>query len=122
MFEILRTARADVAAEAAYRVGLRIYEREYFSDWRKWLPLRPNDGPFAEAVAVAADVLEEIEHRTGKPLASLTNARLKPYERRIRRIMEQRRRAEFPLDNGVGERILQELRRDYGRPDWRAVA
>lgn len=115
MFEILRRVPGDVAAEAAYRIGLRIYEREYYADWRKWLPLRPNDGPFAEAVAVATDVLDEIEQRAGKPLANLTDAQLKPYERRIQRIMDQRRRAEFPHDNGVGERILEELRRDYGR-------
>jgi hypothetical protein len=114
MFEILRTVHGDVAAEAAYRVGLRIYERAYYADWRKWLPLRPNDGPPAEAIAVATDVLEEIEQRAGKPLANLPDAQLRPYERRIQKIMEARQRAELPADSGLGERILQELRRDYG--------
>jgi hypothetical protein len=115
MFEILRSVPSDVASEAAYRVGLRIYEREHFSDWRKWLPLRPNDGPFPEAISVATDVLAEIETCTGKPLAMLTDAQLKPYERRIRTLMAKRRRAEYPDPDGVGERILEELRRDYGR-------
>lgn len=115
MFEILLSVHSDVATEAAYRIGLRIYEREYFSDWRKWLPLRPNDGPFPEAITVATDVLEEIESRAGKRLAMLTDAQLKPYERRIRDIMTERQREEYPDPDGTGERILEELRRDYGR-------
>jgi hypothetical protein len=101
---------------------LRIREREYFRNWRKWLPLRPNGRLLPGTVGVATQVLGEIERRSGKALADLTDAELQPYQRRINEILEARWAAEYPDPEGVGERILQELRRDYGSPDGRAVA
>jgi hypothetical protein len=118
MFEILRNADSNTAVDAAYRIGLRISERDRFPTWRKWLPIRPDVQWFPESIAVAARVLEEIEAATGKPLAELSDDEVAPYQRRIRKIMRARSRAEFPDPDGVGERILQELRRDYG-PGYR---
>lgn len=122
MFDVLRTADSDVANDAAYRVGLRIRERAYFRDWRKWLPLRPDDQLFPASIAVATRVLEEIERQTGKRLSELTDAELEPFQRRVHAIIDERWAAEYPDPDGVGERILQELRRDYGRPHMQAVA
>jgi hypothetical protein len=122
MFDILRTADRAVANDAAYRVGLRIREREYFRNWRKWLPLRPDDRLFPCSIAIATRVIEEIERAAGKRLSELTDEELDPFERRINEILRERRAAEHPDTEGVGERILAELRRDYGLPEWRAVA
>jgi hypothetical protein len=122
MFDVLRTADSDVANDAAYRVGLRIRERAYFRDWRKWLPLRPDDRLFPTSIGVATRVLEEIERRTGKRLSDLTEAELEPFQRRVHDIIDERWAAEYPDPDGVGERILEELRRDYGRPEMQAVA
>lgn len=120
MFDILRRMDGDVAAEAAYRIGLRIYEREYFQDWRRWLPLRPDDRLMPEALAAAAQVLEEIERRTGKPLWALGDAEIDPYRRQVHEIMHERRARERTGDPDLGRRILEEMRRDYG--GHRAVA
>jgi hypothetical protein len=122
MFEILRTAASDVTTEAAYRIGLRIWEREYYRDWRKWLPLRPDGRLLPGTVDVVTHVLAEIERRSGKSLADLSDAELKPYQRRINDILDKRWAEEYPDPEGVGERLLNELRRDYGLPEWRAVA
>lgn len=121
MFEVLRTAASDVITDAAYRISLRIREREYYRDWRKWLPLRDNGRQVPGANDLAARVLEEVERRSGKALADLTDAELGPYQRRIDEILGQRRAAEYPDPDGVGERLLEELRRDYGSPEWRAA-
>ncbi len=40
MFEVLDRVDLEVAEEALYHVGLRLYERRYFPEWRHWLPLR----------------------------------------------------------------------------------
>lgn len=120
MFDVLRSIQSDVATEAVYRIGLRIYEREYFQDWRRWLPLRPNDHPAPEALAAATQVLEEIERRAGKPLGQLDDAEIEPYRRKVHRIMDQRRARERTVDPAVAQRILEEMRRDYG--GHRAVA
>jgi hypothetical protein len=122
MFDILRTVDSAVANDAAYRIALRIRERERFRDWRRWLPLRPDDRLFPGSIRVAARVLQDIERRTGKPLGDLTDAEVRPFQRRIDDLMDERARAEFPDPDGVGERLLQELRRDYGDGRHRAVA
>lgn len=122
MFEILRRVDSRTASEAAYRIGLRIYEREYYPEWRRWLSLRPGDVRDEEAIEVATAVLDEIEQRTGAPLGRLTDGRIEPYERRIHEIMRERRAAEHPDREGVGKRLLEEMRRDYAVPAWRAVA
>lgn len=121
MFEILRSVESAVANDAAYRISLRIREREYFRNWRKWLPLRPDDRLFPGSIRVATRVLQEIERRTGKSPGDLTDAELRPFERRINDIMDERARAEYPDPEGVGERLLAELRREYG-DGRRAVA
>ena len=122
MFEMLRVVDRRTAAEAAYRISLRIYEREHSPEWRRWLPLRPGDVRVPEALDVAARVLDEIEQRTGTPLGRLTDDRIEPYRRRIHEIMRERRAAEHPDPEGVGKRLLEEMRRDYAVPARRAVA
>jgi len=122
MFDLLRTAESTIATEAAYRVSLRILEREHFRDWRRWLPLRPDSRLLPGAVELAERVLREIERLGGKPLSRLTDAELRPYQRHIDEILEARWAAEYPDPDGVGERILAEMRRDYALPEWRAVA
>lgn len=122
MFIILKTAPFGLLTEAAYRISLRIRERQRFPSWRKWLAVRPDGQPDPAAVALASRVLSEIERRTGKLLAELSDTDLAPYQRRIDRILDARYAAAYPDPDGIGERILEELRRDYGRPDWRAVA
>lgn len=114
MFEILRTAPIELLTDAAYRIALRIREREHFRNWRKWLPIRPDDQPHPASIAVATGVLAEIERRTGKPLGDLTDADLRPYERRINDLLDGRYAEEYPDPDRIGERILEELRRDYG--------
>jgi hypothetical protein len=122
MFNVLRTAPFELLTDAAYRISLRIRERERFRNWRKWLSIRPDHQSHPASVAVAVRVLAEIERRTGKPLGDLTDAELQPYQRRIDDILDVRYAAAYPDVDGSAERILEELRRDYGRPDWRAVA
>lgn len=121
MFDVLRTAPSGVTTDAAYRVSLRIRERQYYRDWRRWLPLRDNGRRVPGALDVASRVLAEIERRSGKALADLSDTELAPYQLRIDDILDQRRAAEYPDPDGVGARLLEELRRDYGSPEWRAA-
>ena len=67
MFEILRTAPIELLTDAAYRIALRIREREHFPNWRKWLPIRPDDQPHPASIAVATGVLAEIEAARASP-------------------------------------------------------
>lgn len=120
MFEELRSTSKDTATDVVYRVGLRIWERERVPIWRKWLATRPHNRLTPDATQVATRILEQIEARTGKPLAELSDAEVSPYLQAMYDVMEQRSKAERTLDPAVGRRILEEMRRDYGRP--RAVA
>jgi hypothetical protein len=120
MFEPLRSVREDVATEVAYRVGLRIYERDRFPTWRNWLAVRPNNRMSEEAVRISTHILEQIEARTGKPLATIPDEEMSPFLREMYDVMEQRWRAERKGDPAVAQRILEEMRRDYG--GYRAVA
>ncbi|HEU4881131.1 MAG TPA: hypothetical protein VFT45_02765 [Longimicrobium sp.] len=120
MFEPLRTAREDVATAVAYRVGLRIYERERFPTWRNWLATRPDDRMSDEAVRISTHILEQIEARTGKPLSTISDQEMSPFLREMYDVMEQRWRANRKGDPAVAQRILEEMRRDYG--GYRAVA
>lgn len=120
MFDELRSASKDIATDVVYRVGLRVWERDRFPSWRKWLATRPHDRLSPEATAVATHILEQIEMRTGKPLGELSDAEVSPYLQAMYNVMEQRSKAERTLDPAVGRRILEEMRRDYARA--RAVA
>ena len=122
MFESLRSTAKEVATQVAYRVGLRIYERDRFPSWRDWLATRPDTRMSGEAVEIATHILEQIEERTGKPLAAITDEEMSPYLRAMYDVMDQRYQAERRLDPAIGRRILEEMRRDYGHPDQRAVA
>lgn len=122
MFRILRESEFDVAEEALYHAGLRIHERQYFTDWRQWLPLRTSGVRAAASLDVAATILEEIERRSGKPLGMLTDDEVRPYSREMYRISDERRKKERPgLGREVGERLLEELRREYGDLSRRAA-
>jgi hypothetical protein len=120
MFDELRSAAKDVATEVAYRVGLRIYERDRFPTWRDWLAMRPNSRMSDDAVRIATHILEQIEERTGKPLAAITDEEMRPFTGEMYDVMEERRKAEPKGDPAVARRILEEMRRDYG--GYRAVA
>lgn len=122
MFEVLKSVRREVATEAVYLAGLRLRERGAFADWRRWLVTRTGDPVFPASVGVAVKLLEEMEIRAARPLAEFSDAEARTFQRRIHDIMDARYAAAYPDPDGVGERILEELRRDYGRPDWRAVA
>ena len=122
MFEILNTVKRQVATEAVYLAGLRMREREFIDDWRRWLPLRSGRPTFPTSLDVAARLIEEIELRTTRPLEQLTEAELEPYWRSIRQVMDRRYAQTRSSNPAVGRRILEELRRDYGRPEWQAVA
>jgi hypothetical protein len=121
MFDLLKTVRGEVATEAVYLAGLRIREREFFPEWRRWLPLRPGNATFPESLRVAAGLLDAIERDAGVPLARLGEADVEPYQRAIRALMDERYRRERRGDPSVARRILAEMRRDYGSPE-RAVA
>jgi hypothetical protein len=121
MFDELRSASKEAATDVAYRVGLRVWERDRFRDWRKWLNARPDGRLSPEAVQVATHMLEQIEAGTGKPLAELSDAEVRPYLHAMYEVMEQRWKAEATLDPAVARRILEEMRRDYGS-HYRAVA
>lgn len=122
MFESLRLTSKEIATQVAYRVGLRIYERDRFPTWRDWVATRPDTRMSDEAVEIATHILKQIEARTGKPLAAISDKEMSPYLRAMYDVMDQRRQAERTLDPAIGRRILEEMRRDYGHPDRRAVA
>lgn len=122
MFDLLRTVKREVATEAVYFAGLRIREREFIPDWRRWLPLRPGSPTFPESVDVAAQLLTEIEEQAGKPLERLTDAEIEPYHQSIHEVMDERYAAERRSDPARGDRVLESLRREYGNPNLRAVA
>jgi hypothetical protein len=122
MFEVLHSGDLNVLSNAVYLIGLRMREREYYPDWRRWMPLRSGDGHRPQAYEVAVGIIEEIEIAEGRSIAELSDRELDPYVHCIHEILRQRRAAEHPNTEGVGERILAELRRDYGLPEWRAVA
>ena len=122
MFQVLRDVDLQVAEEALYHAGLRLYERKYFPEWRHWLPLRTSGILAAESIGVAAAVLEEIERRSGKPLSELDDDEVRPYSRETHRITDDRRAKERPgLGREAGERLLAELRREYGNLSQRAA-
>lgn len=115
MFDVLTREELDLADEAVYHLGIRLWERRAYPDWRRWLPLRSGEVLDADSFRVATAVLEEIERRAGKPLGELSDAEVECYSRRIHRIVDTRDERERPgLPAGEGERLLEELRRDYG--------
>lgn len=120
MFDELRSAEKDVATEVAYRVGLRIYERDRFPTWRNWLATRPDNRMSDKAVRISTGILEQIEARTGKPLSTIADEEMSPFLREMYDVMDERRKAEPKGDPAVTQRILEEMRRDYG--GYRAVA
>lgn len=122
MFDILKQAEDGVATEAVYLAGLRMRERRAYPDWRKWLVLRTGEPVFPSAPQVAAKLIAEIEKAAAKPLAELSEPELFPYHRRIDEIMSARHAREHPYPDPIGERLLEELRRDYSGPHWQAVA
>jgi hypothetical protein len=113
MFDVLWRIDLATLTEVSYNVGLRILERDRFPAWREWLTLRPGDIRPA-AVAPATEVLEEIERRAGKPLGEIWEEEMRPYELRMHEIARERRRREPGYDPERAERLLEELRRDYG--------
>lgn len=114
MFDLLNEVPRGVATEAIYFAGLRIRERARYPDWRRWLPLRPGDPTYRESVDTAAQLIEEIESRAGKPLSELTDAEVEPIWEVARGVMRDRYDREIPPDPAVGERVLADLHRRYG--------
>jgi hypothetical protein len=115
MFEELESVDQGVANEAVYRVGLRMYERDRFPTWRRWLADRP---PAREAgsIPLAERILGTIERRTGKPLVELTDDELRPYRLCMDRIMRARHRRENRADPARVQQILDEMRAQYSHP------
>lgn len=122
MFDALRSTRSDIATDVSYHVGLRVWERDRFPNWRRSLRERPDDRIRPEALTIATEILEQIESGTGKPLADLTDEEVHPYLRAMYEVMDRRREAERTLDPAVARRILEEMRRDYGGGQTKAVA
>lgn len=113
MFDVLWRVDLATLSDVSYNVGLRIVERDRFPAWRKWLTLRPGDIRPA-AVPAATEVLEEIERRAGKPLGEIGEQEIEPYQLGMYEIARERRRREMGSDPERAERLLEELRRDYG--------
>lgn len=122
MFDLLNRVPRGVATEAIYFAGLRIREREYYRDWRRWLPLRPGDPTFSGSLDAAARLLEEIEDRAGKPLAELPAGEIERWWIAAHGVMEERYERERPSNPVVGDRILAELRHAYGERYVHALA
>jgi hypothetical protein len=122
MFDALRSADSGVAIDVVYAVGLRVWERDRFPTWQTWLAARVANGLTAEAHRIATRILEDIEARTGKPLAELSDEEVRPYLRTMYDVLEARRKAERRLDPAATKRILDEMRRDYGSPTRPAYA
>lgn len=122
MFNVLNEVPFGVAVEAIYFAGLRVRERAYYTDWRRWLPLRPGDATHPESVDAAARLIEELECRAGKPLAELTDAQLEPIWLQAHRVFDARMHREFPPDPVRGERLLADLRQRYGEGYVHALA
>lgn len=122
MFDLLNEIPRGAAAEAMYFAGLRISERAYYPDWRRWLPLRPGDPSFPESLDAAAKLIEEIEVRAGKPLAELSDAEVEPLWGEAGRVMDERYDREIPPDARVAERVLADLHRRYGEGYVHALA
>ena len=121
MFEELESTELDVAEEALYRVGLRLYERDRFPTWRQWLADRPPSSD-PGAVSLAERILDTLERVTGKPLSELADSEIRPYRRRMHEIMSARYRRETRADPARVRQILEEMRVQYGRPEERNVA
>lgn len=113
MFQVLKDTNLKIVDEALYHMGLRIHERRYFPEWRHWLPLRTSGVLRPESIEVATAVLEEIEARAGKPLCAIDDDEMRRYTRMIDGISDERRSRELNLDPERGERLLEELRREY---------
>jgi hypothetical protein len=122
MFDLLNEVPRGVATEAIYFAGLRIRERARYPDWRRWLPLRPGDATYPESVDAAAKLLEEIEAQAGKPLAELADQEVQPLWDQAHSVMDERYDREIPPDPAVGERVLADLRRRYGKGYVHALA
>lgn len=122
MFDVLKEVPFGVAIEAIYFAGLRIRERAYYPDWRRWLPLRPGDATHPGSVDAAARLIEELESRTGKPLAELTDPELEPIWAKAHKVFDERADREIPPDPILGERVLADLRRRYGEGYVHALA
>lgn len=116
MFEVVHSEDLDVLTSAVYLAGLRVRERHAYPDWRTWLPLRPGGDEDPDALAAAARIIEDIEHAEGRPLTEISDRDLRPYERCVSDIVDERRRRERPYDPEEGERLLRELRERYGGP------
>jgi hypothetical protein len=122
MFNLLNEIPRGAAAEAMYFAGWRISERARFPDWRRWLPLRPGDPAFLESTGAAEQLLEELEARAGKPLAEMTEDEVDRIWEVARKVMKDRYDREIPPDPEVAERVLADLRREYGEGYVHALA
>jgi hypothetical protein len=112
-FDVLWKVHLPMLNDVLYNVYFRISERDRFPTWRRWLPIRPGHIR-PEALVVATEVLEEIERRVAKPLSEIGQEEMRPLERAIHGIARERREREMDVDEKRAERLLEELRRDYG--------
>lgn len=116
MFEVLHSGDLDVLTGAVYLAGLRMRERRAYPDWRTWLPLRPGGDERADVLSAATRIIEDIERAEGLPLAEISDRDLRPYERCVSDIVDERGMRERPHDPRQAERVLRELRDRYGGP------
>lgn len=113
MFDVLWKIDLPLLDDVLYNVGLRISERDRFPTWQRWLPIRPGDISPA-AIPIATEILQEVEHRAGKPLGGIGEEEMRPLERAMHTIARERRERETGYDPVRGRRLLDELHREYG--------
>ena len=120
MFEILFAVPHAVAVDAAYQISLELSRRARLGNWRDDARMAaaarsPAPAPeSAEGPEVAGYLLGAIERRERKPLRELSEAVAGGYIVRLGAILRERVRTRPGYDPERADRLLEELRRDYG--------
>lgn len=129
MFDFLKEIPEDVAGGVTYFASLFLFDPRWLPEDERD-PVRMAEGAIQavrmsakpEEVEFTARAFEEIERAEGKRIVDFSREEAGKYISMMSDIMSERRRSAPGYDPGRGQRLLEELRRDYANPSRRRHA
>lgn len=113
MFDYLNATDDMTLTSVVYEAGLVLYERELHRNGPALPALRGSSRHTAQVIRLVHRVLQEIEAEEGMRFTDLPPELYEKYLRILSGIAEERRRSRPGFDPERGQRLLEELRRDY---------
>ena len=116
MFDITRRLDDFTLTNVKYHVGLRVFERDRFSGHaerveRMHAIMNPDELPLIPTIEC---IVGEIELDAGAPIERLSDIQLRKYTLRLDEIADARRPPPSPESIERAERLLEEIRREFG--------